>query len=151
LGLPESLVSNLPRDRRIGIDTPIFIYHFEKSNPFASLAGAALLAVEHGEVTGVTSLVTLLEISVLPLRLGRPEIADAYETLIASIPNLTIAQIDRRIARIAAELRARYNLRVPDALQIAACLSNGADTFLTNDRRLRVVSELDVRILADFK
>jgi predicted nucleic acid-binding protein len=38
-------------------------------------------------------------------------------------------------------------LRTPDALQNAACLENGAMAFVTNDRRLPRVTELDVILL----
>jgi predicted nucleic acid-binding protein len=38
-------------------------------------------------------------------------------------------------------------LRPPDARQSAACLENGAMAFVTNDRRLRRVTELDVLLL----
>jgi predicted nucleic acid-binding protein len=35
-------------------------------------------------------------------------------------------------------------------MQIAACLHHGATAFLTNDMRLRRVTELEVIILNDF-
>jgi predicted nucleic acid-binding protein len=40
-------------------------------------------------------------------------------------------------------------LRTPDALQIAACLAHGAEAFVTNDRRLRRVTEIEVKVLED--
>jgi len=113
-------------------------------------AGAVLRAVADGEFAGVTSTLTLLEVSVRPLRLGRPEIADAYEALLEGIENLAIVRVDTRVARIGADLRATYDLRTPDALQLAACLELGAGAFLTNDRRLRRVKEIDVFVLDDF-
>jgi predicted nucleic acid-binding protein len=105
--------------------------------------------VEAGRFEGITSVVTVLEISVKPLRLGRPEAADAYEALLGDIPHLTIVDLDARAARIGAELRATYGLRTPDALQIAACLAHGAEAFVTNDRRLRRVTEIEVKVLED--
>jgi predicted nucleic acid-binding protein len=92
----------------------------------------------------------LLEIAIKPLRLGRPEVADAYELLIGDITNLTINTVDGRSARIGAELRAKYGLRTPDSLQIGACIASGAEAFVTNDRRLRRVTEIDVVVLNDF-
>jgi predicted nucleic acid-binding protein len=103
-----------------------------------------------GLFAGLTSVLTILEIATKPLRLGRPEIADAYEALLLSIPNLSVAGLDSRTARVGAELLAAYGLRTPDALQIAACLDHGATAFVTNDRRLRRVKEIDVFVLADF-
>jgi len=45
------------------------------------------------------------------------------------------------------DLRARYSLRTPDALQLAAALSVGCEAFLTNDHDLERVTDLRVRVL----
>jgi hypothetical protein len=44
------------------------------------------------------------------------------------------------VAERAAELRARYNLRTPDALQVATALVRRCEAFLTNDARLKRVT-----------
>lgn len=113
-------------------------------------ASDVLRAMADGQFAGITSILTLLEIGVKPLRLGRPEVADAYEALLQNVSNLGIVDLDARSARIGAELRAAYSLRTPDSLQIAACLAHGAEAFMTNDRRLRRVKELDIVVLDDF-
>jgi len=59
--------------------------------------------------------------------------------------------VDRNVARAAAQLRAKYNVSLPDALQVAASLSYGAKAFLTNDKRLPKLQEfIDVLVLDDF-
>ena len=150
MGPADAIVEALGSTRRIGIDTPVFIYYIDQTSSRASAATALLRAVEEGRFEGITSVVTMLEVMIRPLRLGRPEIADAYEALLADIPNLAIVDLDAKVARIGAELRATYRLRTPDALQIAACLAHGAEAFITNDRRLRRVAEIDVKVLEDF-
>lgn len=50
----------------------------------------------------------------------------------------------------AAMLRANYNLRTLDALQLAACIMNKCSVFVTNDRALKRVNEIKVLILSDF-
>ncbi|WP_404987325.1 type II toxin-antitoxin system VapC family toxin [Candidatus Hadarchaeum sp.] len=55
--------------------------------------------------------------------------------------------MDAAIAERAADLRARYGLRTPDALQVATALHAGATAFLTNDARLKAVRELEVVLL----
>ena len=150
MGPPDTIVDALRSTRPIGIDTPVFIYHIQQTAPWAGAASAVLRAVADGHVQGITSVITMVEVMTHPLRLGRPEIADAYEALLGDIPNLTIVDVDARIARIGAELRANYGLRTPDALQIAASLAHGAETFVTNDRRLRRVAEIDVLVLESF-
>lgn len=143
------LSQRLAGHSRVGIDTPVFIYLLEESPEFGGLAFEALKGVERGEYTAVTSVLTLLEISVQPLRSGHPEIARMYETSISRFPNLEIVDIGLKTANHAAALRANYGLATADALQIAACLEAGATAFLTNDLRLRRIEELEVLALAD--
>lgn len=145
-----ALAAALRRHERIGVDTPIFIYHIEGTAHLAGLAGVALDELAGGAFTGVTSVLTLMEIAVKPLQMGRPDVAEEYEVLLANYPNLVIAAIDRPTVRRAAELRAEYRLRPADALQVAACLEQGATVFLSNDRELRRIAELQVWMLADF-
>ncbi len=149
MGQRRRIVDALRSYQRVGFDTPVFVYHIELASRWSAPASAALEAMTDGRFAGMTSVLTLLEITIKPLRLGRPEIADAYEALIEDITNLAINDVDAPAARIGAELRAKYGLRTPDSLQIAACLANGAEAFVTNDRRLRRIDELDVIVLAD--
>lgn len=150
MGQRRDLVETLQSARIVGIDTPVFIYYIEQAPTWAAVAEATLRAMTEGLYTGTTSILTLLEIATKPLRLGRPEVADAYEAHIVSIPNFSVVNLNPPVARLGAELRAAYGLRTPDALQIAACLDQGARAFVTNDRRLRRVNEIDVIVLSDF-
>lgn len=136
--------------RRIGIDTPIFIYHIEGSTRYAELAATLLDGVADGVFEGITSVLTLMELTVKPLRMGRVEIADEYDVLISNYPHLHVVAIGHRVARLAAQLRARFRLRPADALQIAAAVDHGAEAFVTNDRDLRRVSVIPVLLLEDF-
>jgi predicted nucleic acid-binding protein len=134
----------------VGFDTSIFIYHIEESPHYAEVAATALKDLATGTFMGVTSALTLMEIAVQPLQMGRPEVADIYGALLNTFPNLTIANLDPFSARKAAELRATYRLRPADALQVAACVQRGATAFLTNDKTLRRVTEIEILLLDDF-
>ena len=52
--------------------------------------------------------------------------------------------------RAGAHLRAATGVKTPDALQIAAALSAGCTTFVTNDRRLPDVPGLTIIQLASY-
>ena len=67
-----------------------------------------------------------------PLREGRPELAEEYRKILLQSPALTAIPLDEGIAEGAAELRARHNLRTPDAIQIATAIRSGASWLLTN-------------------
>jgi len=144
------LTAALRRHRSVGLDTSIFIYHIEAAARFSPAAKVALDELALGTYRGVMSILTLMELAVRPMQLGQPAVADEYEVLLTNFPNLRVVDVDRVTMRQAANLRATYRLRPVDALQVAACLQHGATAFLTNDRGLRRVSELEVLLLQDF-
>jgi predicted nucleic acid-binding protein len=91
------------------------------------------LSWEEGRNSGVTSVITLLEVLVKPKREGNLEAARDYRELLTTYPNLCILDIDLMLADLTSDLRAKYGIRTPDALQIAAALQAGATGFITND------------------
>jgi predicted nucleic acid-binding protein len=145
------LISRLQAHDVIGLDTAIFIYHFEAHPRYLPLTTAALSGVAQGERQGVTSVITLMELTVRPHQLERPAVAQHYEALLSHFPHLTMVDVDRAVARRAAELRGRYRVRPADALQVATSLVHMATAFLTNDRRLaRLQPLIDIILLDDF-
>lgn len=62
-------------------------------------------------------------------------------------PHFTLVPIDADVAETAARLRTSYGLRTPDALQISAALTTGCQAFLTNDKKLRRVTELRILVV----
>jgi predicted nucleic acid-binding protein len=147
----DEFSKRLAKAKVIGLDTSIFIYFLENNMRYGPLAQVTINGIEKGKWQGVTSTITLMEITVRPWQLGRESVAREYEAVLVHFPNLTIVDIDRTVARTAAQLRAKYNVAPPDALQVAASLSFGAKAFLTNDKRLSRLQELiDVLVLDDF-
>jgi predicted nucleic acid-binding protein len=144
------LTEALKNHKLVGFDTSVFIYQVEHSPRYAAVAEEALTVLSNGTIDGVTSVLTLMEVAVRPLQLGREDAANDYELLLTTFPNLLIVDVDRACARRAAALRATYRLRPADSLQVAACLEHGATAMLTNDKGLRRVQELDVMLLDDF-
>ena len=135
----------------IGLDTAIFIYHFEENPTYLPLTRELLSSIEMGERKGVTSTITLMEIIVNPLALGKIDVARKYEAMLVNFPNLEIVDLDRDVIRQAARLRAEYRIRPPDALQAGASRLHGAEVFITNDGLLkRLQDKLEVIILDDF-
>jgi predicted nucleic acid-binding protein len=135
----------------VGLDTNIFIYHLEAHPRYQPLTQALLVDVQAGQQEAITSVVTVMELTVHPWRAGRAAVAREYETLLVHFPNLILADVTRDEARRAAQLRARYNVRPADALQVATALLHRATAFVTNDRRLaRLSPEIDVIALDDF-
>lgn len=135
--------------RHVLIDTCVWIYHFERHPQFGAAAGRVIDNLEQGKFRGVASELTLLELTVQPLRLGRQDAADDYEVLLDYFPNLELLPISREILLDAAALRARQGLRTPDAIQIATGLRAGVTLAVTNDKGWRSVPLLETRLLSD--
>lgn len=53
--------------------------------------------------------------------------------------NLSIVDVDYKIADIASRLRANYNFKTPDAIILATGISMNVDYFITNDIKLKNV------------
>jgi predicted nucleic acid-binding protein len=127
----------------------VFIYLIDTASPFSAVAADLFQQLRQQSMTGITSVLTLTELLVKPLQTGRRGLAAHYEALVRSVPYLDVVDIDARIARRAAILRAKHATSTADALQIAAALEHGATAFITNDRRLRRIEEIAVVLLAD--
>ncbi|BBH42670.1 hypothetical protein myaer102_53320 [Microcystis viridis NIES-102] len=76
---------------------------------------------------------------------GGSNLKSIFNLIITSY--LITVPISLEIAEVAAQLRARQNLRTPDAIQIATAMGEGAMFFLTNDARLAAVPDLKVLVL----
>ena len=137
--------------QQVGIDTSIFIYHLEAHPDYKPLTRTILTHIQNGTCYGVLSVVTVMELTVRPWQINRGDIARQYEVVLANFPNLILVDVNRDIARHAAQLRARYNLQPADALLVATAQVNGATAWITNDKRLkRLDPEIEIIILDDF-
>lgn len=146
-----SIEQQLVGHKVIGLDTSVFIYHLELHPRYQPLTRVILSAVQAGKVQGVTTVVTLMELTVRPWQLNQAQVARQYEVLLVNFPNLTLFDVNRDVARRAAQLRASDKLRPADALQVATALEYGATIFVTNDKQLkRLTSYLDVIVLEEF-
>ncbi|MBI2185198.1 MAG: type II toxin-antitoxin system VapC family toxin [Thaumarchaeota archaeon] len=144
------MAQSLMKYRMVGIDTSPFIYHFELHPTYSSVTSTLFEAVERGKVKAVTSMITLMEILVKPKSITNEQAVKEYKFVLETFPNLTLAAVDRNVAEAAAELRAKYQLRSPDALQIGTAKAYNAEAFITNDERLRKVKDVNILLLKDF-
>lgn len=134
------------RQRVFALDTNIFIYHFEENPGYVGFTEALFERIESGRVKAVTSALTLHEVLTGARKAGDDRLFSLYRDLIGTFPNLHLIPFDARIAEISSDLRARYDLPTPDAIQVATALQQGAETFVTNDARLKRVREIRVTL-----
>jgi len=132
----DRLEGQLSNHRYIGLDSNVLIYHLEAHPLYLPLTRRILSGIEQGRWGGVISTVSLMELTVLPWRLQKPRLALEYEALLAKFPNLNLVDVDRSVARHAAQLRGQLGCQPPDAILVATALVAGATLFVTNDTRL---------------
>ncbi len=145
-----SSTQGLPLDRqRIGLDTNVFIYFLEDHPRYGTWCASLFDLIERGHSPAVTSTVTLLELLVQPYRDRKDELVQKIFALTSTYPKMEWVPVTLSLADRAAELRARYRLSTPDALQLATAISHKAARFYGNDRGLRRVKEIECVIVDD--
>ena len=92
---PSRLVQDLAPGTLVAIDAMAFIYQLESSPTYRPIVEPLFAALARGRLRAVTSVITLMEIAVLPIRLERSDLADDYEAYLLAYPNLTIVDVDR--------------------------------------------------------
>ena len=143
------LIADLGRGP-IGLDTVVFIYLIEEHPRFLPIVAPVFSAVARTRLPVITSGVTLLETLVIPYRSGNTALAARYEALLTTSRGIRFMDLDRPLLRIAAQLRAVFSIRTPDALQLAATLSGGCRVYLTNDRSLPRIPGLEILRVSDY-
>lgn len=145
MGITEKLTGT-----RVFIDTAPFIYFIEKHSTYLKTLKPVFAGINAGDIEGVTSGITLLEVLVRPLKLGDEQLADKYRQILLYSEGLTTYEITNEISEKAASLRATHGIKTPDAIQLAVGIIYDADYFLTNDPELNKVDGITVFILDDY-
>jgi predicted nucleic acid-binding protein len=130
----------------IFVDTAPLIYYIEEHPRYLKFLQHLFAAEDYGYLF-ISSVITLMEVLVLPLRYKQNELARRYETILTDSRAIKLVYIDDEIAKVSARLRAEYSLKTPDAIQLAVAIVYSADTFLTNDKHLKTVKEVNVLTL----
>lgn len=97
-------------------------------------------------LTLVTSRLTRLECRSKPLRASDAATLAQYDVFFAGV-ELMVTELTANVIERATELRARYNLKTPDALHCATALEVRAEVFITGDRELSRCSDVPTEVL----
>ncbi len=136
----------LPASGMVYIDTAPIIYGIEKNPDFSHILLPLWQSAQTGQVTITTSALTLLEVLVLPIKQNDTLLIQAYEQALTAAETQLIP-ITNDILRQAANIRAQFNLKTPDAIHAASGLVSGCVQFITNDSIFRRVTGLNVVVL----
>ena len=146
----ELIMEELQGIRNLGIDTSPIIYFVEKHPKYDNLVTKIFQKISNGEIEGWTSVITLTEVLIHPIQQNNETLKQKYSVLLLNSDNFNTLPIDADTAKLAAELRSKYQIRTPDALQIACSITHNCEAFLTNDLALEKVGDIKVLILEKF-
>lgn len=139
----------LKRYHVIGLDAQIFIYHFEDNPVFKPVTITLFNLMEQGEIAGVTSILSLLEIMIKPKERQEHKLVSEYKFLLTTFPNLVVVGVDEEVVDLAAALAANYSFETPIAIQLATAKLYDAGCFITNNQALKEFHEIKVITISD--
>lgn len=126
---------------KVYLDSCIVIYLVEQVEDFTSRLQNLILE----DAVFLISDLTRMECRIKPLQDKNTALLEEYDFFF-SVCTRTIP-LDAEVFDKAAEIRAEYPFKTPDALHLSCAISCNADIFLTNDRRLSSFSEISVKVL----
>jgi predicted nucleic acid-binding protein len=142
----ETVLANVAK---LHIETAPIIYFIEQNPIYVARMRHIFEYVQAGTLQGSSSVITLTEVLIHPFRLNNEALAKEYQHRLTQNKHFNLIPIYQEIAILAAQLRAQYNLKTPDALQIATAVHSNCDACLTNDGGWSRVKEIPILVLDD--
>lgn len=136
---------------RLYIDTPPIIYYVETNPGYIARMDEVIRRVKSDSIRLVCSVITLTEVLPIPMRAKRVDLVGDYRSILLKSREFVCKQVTQTVAETAADLRARYNLRTPDALHLATAITTDCTAFLTNDLGLKRVKEITILVLDELE
>jgi len=97
----------------LGLDTAPLIYLVEAHATYLPLVREVARRIVEGQFEGITSVVTLGEVLVQPLARGDLRLQRLYRETLTEGVGIRTLPVDAALAERAADLRARYRMRLP--------------------------------------
>jgi predicted nucleic acid-binding protein len=129
---------------KLFVDTSPFIYLVESHAFYGEKVQKLLLSNIARNDELITSVITWMEFSVMPQKTKRLDLIEKYQDLLTQL-GIPVLEITQSIASQAALMRSEYDFLKPmDALQLAVAIDSGCVQFITNDKGLRRITEIQV-------
>jgi len=129
----------------IYLDANVFIAAYESQGARSDHAWWLLEAIEDGELSGVTSELTLAEILVRPIGEQDHDLVRHYQDVVSPAECLRVPAVTRQVLVEAATLRSiQRSLRLPDAIHVASARLTGCSHIVSDDRRLPFAPGLEI-------
>ena len=130
-------------------DTAPFIYFFENHPDYGRIVDNLLQSIYENDSSFITSYITYIELISKPRKLGREDLVAKYREFFTNSDNLSLYPLNLIVSEKTAEIRAAYDFKTPDAIQIATAVTCGADLIVTNDKEWKKFREIPMKILSE--
>jgi predicted nucleic acid-binding protein len=127
---------------RVALDTNGLLYFLIGDPVRGPLMREVLTLAVEGAIQAVIPAIVKLELMVGALRSDDARELHKVMELVDGFANVVSAGIDADTIAIGAEVRARSNLKAPDALVVATAITSGCSVILGNDRAMRRIDLL---------
>lgn len=146
-----TLTDELSQIYTIFIDTAPIIYYIEAHPQFGPLSKEVVNFFQSERLSAFSSVITLAEVLPKPIKAGDEKLAMKFADFLKNGKNLSMIEISSSVAEKAGRMRGQYpDLRAIDALQLSAAIEIGVDAFITNDKKLKQIKEMNVLVLKDY-
>ena len=135
---------------RIFLDTNFFIYLIQGKGSQSIRTKYLLNAFSMRRDEILTSVMTVGEILVVPMREGDRALAHRYRKILHS-PGITVLPFLEDAAEVFAKIRVDKSIKPPDAIHLATAAIAGCDLFLTNDERLMKITVPGIHFITSFE
>lgn len=137
-------------NKTVFLDTVPLIYYIEENKTYVKFLGKLFEANSQNKFQFTTSVLTLMELLIQPIRINAAKLVEEYENIICNSKTISIHDFNIEIAKTAAKIRAEYGFKTPDSIQLATAISTNSDYFLTNDKQLKTFKEIEIILLEEF-
>ena len=131
------------------LDTAPFIYFFERHPDYFPALEMLFNRLYEVDAQAITSIITYIELTTLPARQGEKQLVRKYRDFLSNSENISLFPLDMTIADHVVDLRAQYQFKTPDAIQLGTAVASGADYILTNDKEWQRLEGIKVVLVSE--
>lgn len=136
--------------KSICLDGSCLVYLLSNHPQFARLCKLALKLSSDKKIKLFASPVGIAEILAKPKQKNQSEMTRAYTTALLAMPNFKILPSGFETAQLASDFMAEFRVDLKTAFDLAVCIQNKLDAFLTANEKLRKLGKVKVIFLQDF-
>jgi predicted nucleic acid-binding protein len=118
---------------KVSLDTNVFLA-IKNKEPDYEYSELIIDNIEAKKIEGVMSVIVLAELLVGFYQNAEKEEADQFSS--SALMNYDIIPVNHDVAKKSAQIRAQYNIKLPDAIITFSTMLSESDFLITNDKEL---------------